>query len=293
MSNVLVPDGTMTPNYMETPSGLILPSAVVEAELRRHKRPKCVDFFAGAGGMSLGVMQAGVEVMAAVEWSPIAVMTYMDNFCRYGEVTRHFVTKEDDDNFEAALWKEHKRSGRFPVVGRGWIAKQPRSTPGVHHVFVGDVRKLTSKRILDAIGMKPGELDIICGGPPCQGYSRAGKQNVMDPRNSLLFEYARFIVEMKPRIHITENVPGLKDMVTPEGLPVLDAYCRVLADGNFASLDALKKTMEAQLGVAMLRGRKSKPDERDDEDDDDPRPTPKKLSKKGKKVVVPQLDLFA
>jgi DNA (cytosine-5)-methyltransferase 1 len=116
----------------------------------------------------------------------------------------------------------------------------------------------------------------------------------MDPRNSLVFEFARFIVEIQPRMHVTENVPGLKDMVTPEGLPVLDAYCRVLEDGNFASLNALKKTMEAQLGVALLRGRKPKVDERDDEDDDDdPKPT-SKHPKKGKKATpAPQLDLFA
>jgi DNA (cytosine-5)-methyltransferase 1 len=110
---------------------------------------------------------------------------------------------------------------------------------------------------LDAIGMKKGEVDCVTGGPPCQGYSRAGKQNVMDPRNSLVFEFARMILEINPKTMMFENVPGIIDMVTPDGVPVLDAFGRILEDGSFMTMDALKRTVEAQTGaVGILRGGK-------------------------------------
>jgi DNA (cytosine-5)-methyltransferase 1 len=64
------------------PTGLILPEHHAEDLLRQRRRPKGVDFFAGAGGCSLGAIQAGIEVVAAVEWEPYAVMTYMTNLCR-------------------------------------------------------------------------------------------------------------------------------------------------------------------------------------------------------------------
>jgi DNA (cytosine-5)-methyltransferase 1 len=129
--------------------------------------------------------------------------------------------------------------------------------PGVKHFFLGDVRKLTGQHILDAIGMKKGEVDCVTGGPPCQGYSRAGRQNVMDPRNSLVFEFARMILEINPKTMVFENVPGIIDMVTPDGVPVLDAFGRILEDGSFMTIDALKRTIEAQTGaVGILRGGK-------------------------------------
>lgn len=263
--------------YVGMPSGLILPEHVARAQIKRQSRPKAVDFFAGAGGMSLGIIQAGFEVVAAVEWEPVAVLTYMTNLCRYGEVTMHFVEPSDRERMEKQLRAEYRRQGltvndhgqvladgkaRFKEISRagtGWIAHEPATTPGVKHIFVGDVRKLTSRRILDAIGLKVGELDLICGGPPCQGFSRAGKQDVMDPRNSLVFEYARFIVEMKPKTLVMEEVPAILDMVTPEGVPVVEAFCRILEDGGFAGLDALKRAIAHQTGaVGLLRGKAKK-----------------------------------
>jgi DNA (cytosine-5)-methyltransferase 1 len=127
----------------------------------------------------------------------------------------------------------------------------------VKHFFLGDVRKLTGARILDAIGMKKREVDAVTGGPPCQGYSTAGKQNVMDPRNSLVFEFARMILEIHPKTMVFENVQGIINMVTLEGVPVLDAFGRILEDGSFMTIDALKRTVKAQTGaVGILRGGK-------------------------------------
>jgi DNA (cytosine-5)-methyltransferase 1 len=79
----------------------------------------------------------------------------------------------------------------------------------------------------------------------------------MDPRNSLVFEFARMILEINPKTMVFENVPGIMDMVTPDGVPVVDAFGRILEDGSFMTMDALKRTIEAQTGaVGLLRGGK-------------------------------------
>jgi DNA (cytosine-5)-methyltransferase 1 len=231
--------------------------------------PTAVDLFCGCGGFGLGFIQAGFEVVAASDWDVPAAVTYMTNLCRYGELTIHFIEKSDEERLEKYLSKSYKKgsvSGGPLMAGSGWIASQPRSVPGVKHFFLGDIRKLTGARILDVIGMKKGEVDCVTGGPPCQGYSTAGKQDVMDPRNSLVFDFARMILEIHPKTMVFENVPGIIDMVTPDGVPVLDAFSRILEDGSFMTIDALKRTVEAQTGaVGILRGgkgSKSKPKRR-------------------------------
>lgn len=249
----------MIGNYVTMPSGLMLPSRVAKAEIDKWNRPKAMDFFAGAGGMSLGTIQGGMEVVAAAESEPGAVVTYMTNLCRYGEVSMHFVTEDDRREMERCLETSFKRAGVFPTAGKGWISHQPRTVPGVKHIFVGDVRKLSSQRVLDVLEMEPGELDCIMGGPPCQGYSRAGKQDIMDPRNSLVFEFARFIVEMRPKTMVMEEVPAIVNMVTPDGLPVIDQLAMILEEGGFGLFNAIKATIAAQTGsVGFVRGKKTK-----------------------------------
>lgn len=245
-------------SFVRSPSGLILPDHIAEARYA-PRTPKAVEFFAGAGGMSCGLKQAGWHVVAACEWDCLAAMTYAANLCRYGDLQMHFVEETDRERMEKAIEAEFKRSGSkiFPTAGSGWISHHP-EIPGTQHLFIGDVRKLTGKRILDAIGMKVGELDCVAGGPPCQGFSKAGKQNVMDPRNSLVFEFARLILELRPKTMVMENVPGILDMVTPEGVPVVDAFSRILEDGGFGTMDALKRSIGAQTGrVGLMRSKRA------------------------------------
>ncbi len=77
-------------------------------------------------------------------------------------------------------------------------------------VFEGDIAQLDPHHILDAVGLKPGELDLLAGGPPCQSFSTAGKRGTtQDPRGTLLWHFLRFIEAMKPRFFLMENVRGL------------------------------------------------------------------------------------
>jgi DNA (cytosine-5)-methyltransferase 1 len=117
------------------------------------------------------------------------------------------------------------------------------------HLWLGDVRQLTGERMLEDLGMELGELGIVAGGPPCQGFSISGKRDVVDPRNSLVFEFARLVLELRPQTMLMENVSGMVSMVTPEGIPVVDALCHVLEEGGFGGYDALRKSLLTSSGA--------------------------------------------
>lgn len=74
-------------------------------------------------------------------------------------------------------------------------------------VHEGDITKIDIKQFAQTIGTK--ELDLIVGGPPCQGFSQLGKREKDDPRNQLWREYMRFVAFFKPKMFLIENVPQL------------------------------------------------------------------------------------
>lgn len=77
-------------------------------------------------------------------------------------------------------------------------------------VYEGDIASFDPLQIVADCGLKPGEVDLLVGGPPCQSFSTAGRRGtVQDPRGTLLWEYLRFIEAIRPRIFIMENVRGL------------------------------------------------------------------------------------
>lgn len=79
-----------------------------------------------------------------------------------------------------------------------------------HRGIFGDIREISSDELLDQADMKRGEPFLICGGPPCQPFSTAGKRlGINDPRGSLFREFARMIGEIRPRFFVMENVKGL------------------------------------------------------------------------------------
>ena len=88
------------------------------------------------------------------------------------------------------------------------------------HIFREDVRKLTGEMILNQVGLKVGELDILDGSPPCASFSMAGKREkgwgiekkYSDKKqrvDDLFFEFARILKEVQPKVFIAENVKGL------------------------------------------------------------------------------------
>lgn len=80
--------------------------------------------------------------------------------------------------------------------------------PGVP-VYHGDIAKLSVEDCLRITGLKPGELDVLDGSPPCQGFSTAGKRKMEDGRNSLFREYVRLLRGLQPKTLVMENVSGM------------------------------------------------------------------------------------
>lgn len=76
-------------------------------------------------------------------------------------------------------------------------------------VYHGDICKLSVEECLEMTGLQPGELDVLDGSPPCQGFSTAGKRNFDDGRNQLFREYVRLLEGLQPKVLIMENVSGM------------------------------------------------------------------------------------
>jgi DNA (cytosine-5)-methyltransferase 1 len=251
-------------DWQRNKSGLYLPG---EQTTRTVTDLVAIDLFAGAGGFSLGFHQGGWHVAAAVEWEPAAAMTYLYNLAGPDTVL-HFADRDVERCWRKALGAEEKRCRRENLpgfgFGRGWIASNPGQTP-VAHFYLGDIRVFTAEQVMDDLAIKPGDAGCVFGGPPCQGFSSAGQRNVMDPRNSLVFEFMHFVVKVRPKTFIMENVPGMLTMTTPEGVPVIDMLARIAQDGNFMTADAFRATMKAQaesLGFLRSDTTPSKPGRR-------------------------------
>jgi DNA (cytosine-5)-methyltransferase 1 len=267
----------MGDEFERSPLGLYLPPKTQ----RREERPVGIDFFAGAGGFSMGFHQAGFHMAAAIEMDPWAAVTYLVNLGRprrYGGVQVHYDTDERADAFgkrveihlglrgqkgnmmsASAERAPRRKLVRPSLAGEGWLASEPESEQrfGCEHFWVADIKNLTGAEILDALEMEQGDVAVIVGGPPCQGFSAAGRRDVMDPRNSLVFEYARIICEIMPRTFVMENVPQIETMVTPEGVPVLDAFALAVSDGGYGEYAALRRALQAMGGRAGVRGAKN------------------------------------
>ena len=109
------------------------------------------------------------------------------------------------------------RQARFKVVGA--VENDPLSleTYAANHkrprLWATDIRLLPAAQALREVGLQPGQLDLLAGCPPCQGFSSLRTLNqsrrIRDDRNNLLFEFLRFASVMKPRTVMFENVPGL------------------------------------------------------------------------------------
>ncbi len=79
-----------------------------------------------------------------------------------------------------------------------------------HNVIAGDIREINPQDLLDSAHLKQGEPLLVCGGPPCQPFSTAGKRlGINDPRGSLFMDFIRMIDYIRPRFFIMENVKGL------------------------------------------------------------------------------------
>lgn len=140
--------------------------------------PYAIDLFCGAGGCSEGLIQAGFHILFSSDISDMVEVTYRNRHQQLGLI--------QGEN----TWFERS-----------------------------DIRNLTGDTIKSRIakldifkGKDIPEIDLMIGGPSCQGFSRAGRRDKSDPRNMLFGEYVRVISEIKPKYIVLENVEGFVDM---------------------------------------------------------------------------------
>lgn len=161
-----------------------------------------IDLFAGAGGLSEGLSEAGFHSLFANEVKSSYALTYSKN---------HVGTK----------------------------------------IALADIRTLDAERIRKDLNIKKGELALIAGGPPCQGFSiNAPVRSTSDQRNHLFKEYLRFVEAFAPKAVLIENVPGL---VSFEHGETLHAILEALADLGYGA--DVRILGAAYYGVPQMRWR--------------------------------------
>ena len=234
--------------YARSRGGLWVPE-----EYAQTRKPTAVDVFAGAGGFSLGLMRAGFEIVCAIEKDAFSAMTYLSNLAHEGTPVL-FVDEEDERHFsKARAWVEKNQPDGIHADGRwrpGW--HRPSTLTPVRSFIFGDIRKVSGKTVLELSGMHRGEINTLVGGPPCQGFSIANaNRNAADPRNTLIFEMGRLIVDMRPHTFALENVAGVRTMKTVEGVPVLVQFEQILRDGGYDAYQALSEWHNQNEDAAM------------------------------------------
>ena len=173
-------------------------------EAKTHK-PKMVDFFAGAGGLSCGFTRAGFKVCFANDFEEVCVRTYRYN---HPELPSDKVLKED-------------------------------------------IRKIVS----NIENYVTEDVDIVVGGPPCQGFSSANQQRIIDdPRNELYKYYIEAIKRICPKFVVMENVRGMLSVANQ----VVEDYKSILIhkDGKEYSYDVAYRLFNSvYFGVPQSRER--------------------------------------
>ena len=147
-----------------------------------------------------------------------------------------------------------------------------------HRGIAGDIRQITSEEILQKADMKAGEPFLICGGPPCQPFSTAGKRlGINDPRGSLFKEFVRMIDEIRPRFFVMENVKGIMSSILKDengentDKKVLDVVLEEFRRLNYKTVYGLVDAVN--YGVPQFRERFVLIGSRDDENIFLPAPT--------------------
>ena len=129
------------------------------------------------------------------------------------------------------------------------VATYRRNFPGTP-CETADVRELDAEALLARAGVRAGELDILLGGPPCQGFSSAGMKSCDDPRNSLVRHYVRLLEGVRPKWFVMENVEGL--LTNDGGVHVRDAVAAFLEAGYAVNVE---KIYAQGYGVPQRRKR--------------------------------------
>ena len=118
------------------------------------------------------------------------------------------------------------------------------------HGFVEDIYNLTKEKIADSIKKEIPEVDVMMGGPPCQGFSVQRRGDNNDRRNDLVLEYVRLVLSIKPKFFVMENVGGL---LSSRGKPILEILKKKFSEQGYGI--QIKKLNAFDFGVPQVRKR--------------------------------------
>jgi len=208
---------------MDSPRTLAIPRGL-DAKLRRiarGDRPRVLDLFSGAGGISLGFHRAGCQIAAAVEMDPLAARSHALNF-------------HNRDREQLAL---HGRPRDITTLEPDVLADE---------LGLGPVAEA---------------IDILVGGPPCQAYARVGRAKLreiadhpqafkVDPRGNLYLRYIAYVKAFKPLALLIENVPDILHYAHHNVIEEIRETLEVLGyDGKYTLINS------AFHGVPQMRDR--------------------------------------
>ena len=188
------------------------------AETQTLAPPLFVDVFAGCGGLSLGLKRAGWKGLFAIEKDPFAFETLTTNFPNGNSPLCY----DWPDDIERKPW---------------------------------DIHKLLSERG-EVLADLAGKIDLLAGGPPCQGFSFAGRRRQDDPRNRLFEAYLKLVKILRPRLVLIENVRGFtSDFKVPESSATKN-FAAELERGLSADYDMESAVIQArEFGLPQARPR--------------------------------------
>ncbi|MDJ0799049.1 MAG: DNA cytosine methyltransferase [Calothrix sp. MO_167.B12] len=165
----------------------------------------------------------------------ISKYTFVDLFCGAGGMTQGLVQA----GFKALASVE---------INEIASATHRQNFPQCHH-FCGDIENFNATQWLEQIGSP--QIHLTVGGPPCQGFSVAGKRDPNDPRNRLFYQFIRVVSEIRPWYVVMENVPGILTIQKGEVKQAIFAAFQSIGYNNI-SVAILES---AAYGVPQIRPR--------------------------------------
>jgi len=118
--------------------------------------------------------------------------------------------------------------------------------------FVADLSKTTGDEIRQLAGIKQQAINVVFGGPPCQGFSMGGKRQANDPRNTLLGHFARIVGELKPHYFVAENVEGL---MLGHAKKALESFLTRVKEMGYCVVEPVRVLDASDYGVPQRRRR--------------------------------------
>jgi len=183
-----------------------------------------IELFSGCGGLSLGLEQSGFELTMANELSPMAAESFAYNF--FNENLEELAVKGKkakntlwlNSNFDELKPRLRENPFTFPAFDFNAYSEIPKDKSELKgKLVVGSIVELNRlldsdeelvKQLQTSFGSNRG-LDLVSGGPPCQSFSMAGLRQLDCDKNTLPWEFAKFVQHTQPKIVMLENVTGI------------------------------------------------------------------------------------